>query len=324
MSVFDDAEGERRRLEGLRHAMGPLLLTALSDPDVVEAFLNPDGSLWAEKFGSMSVIGEMSVSDANVFLRQVASSLPGQELVGGNAIVEGELPLDGSRFEGVMPPIVERPAFNIRKKASKVYPLSDYVRAGILPFDVAEMLRASIIGEENILVVGGTGSGKTTFCNALLHTMSQEVPDTRMLVMEDVRELQCSLRNSVFMRTCESANMQRLSKVMMRMRPDRICAGEVRGGEALELLKAWNTGHPGGLCTVHANSAYKGLTRLDQLVGEVSRSSQRVLIGEAVQIAVFMARTSTGRRVKEVIRVHRYDPISQEFEHDMLYEYRGR
>lgn len=320
-----DGDGvESRRLEGLRHAMGPMLLAALSDPDVVEVFLNPDGKLWAEKFGSMAIIGEMSISDANVFLRQVASSLPGQELVGGNAIIEGELPLDGSRFEGVVPPIVERPAFNIRKKASKVYPLAEYVRNGILPFDVAEMLRASIIGEENILVVGGTGSGKTTFCNALLHTMAQEVPDIRMLVMEDVRELQCSLVNSVFMRTCESANMQRLSKVMMRMRPDRICAGEVRGGEALELLKAWNTGHPGGLCTVHANSAYKGLTRLDQLVGEVSLSSQRVLIGEAVQIAVFMARTATGRRVKEVIRVHGYNPVTQEFEHEMLYEFRGR
>ena len=189
MAAVDDAEAERRRLEGLRHAMGPVLLAALSDPDVVEVFLNPDGLVWAEKFGSMAVIGEMSVSDANVFLRQVASSLPGQELVNGNAIVEGELPLDGSRFAGAVPPIVERPTFNIRKKASKVYPLSEYVRNGVLPFDVAEMLRASIVGEENILVVGGTGSGKTTFCNALLHTMSEVVPDIRMLIMEDVREV---------------------------------------------------------------------------------------------------------------------------------------
>lgn len=324
MSAFDDAEGERRRLEGLRHAMGPLLLAAMADPDVVEVFLNPDGLLWAEKFGVMSVIGEMSERDSSVFLRQVASSLPGQELVGGNAIVEGELPLDGSRFAGVVPPIVERPTFNIRKKASQIFPLSEYVRLGILPFDVAEILRASIINRENILVVGGTGSGKTTFCNALLHTMAEEVPDVRMLIMEDTRELQCALLNKTFYRTCPSADMRRLTHLIMRARPDRICAGEVRGGEALELLKAWNTGHPGGLCTVHANSAYKGLTRLDQLVGEVSRSSQRVLIGEAVQIAVFMARTATGRRVKEVIRVHRYDPINQDFKHEMLYEFRGR
>lgn len=319
MVVSAEEELRLRRLEGLRHAMGPVVLGALEDPDVVEVFLNPDGTLWAEKFGSMAVIGKMSVDDANAFLRQVASSLSGQDLSRENAIVEGELPLDGSRFEGVAAPIVERPAFNIRKKASKVYPLSEYVAKEILPFFVAEQLRSAIINEENILVVGGTGSGKTTFCNALLDTMSEVVPDVRMLIMEDTRELQCTLRNSVFLRTYEHANMQRLVKVMMRMRPDRICAGEVRGGEALELLKAWNTGHPGGLCTIHANSAYKGLTRLDQLVGEVSMTSQRVLIGEAVQVAVFMCRTPKGRRVKEVIRVKGYDPLEQRFEHEVLY-----
>lgn len=321
MTGYNDAhELEERRLESLRHAMGPLALGALADPDVVEVFLNCDGTLWAEKFGSMETIGEMSVVDASVLLRQVASTLQGQDLTYENAIVEGELPLDGHRFEGIMPPIVERPAFNIRKKASKVYPLSEYVAKGILPFAIAEMLRKAIKDEQNILVVGGTGSGKTTFCNALLDVMAEVVPETRMLIMEDVRELQCPLKNKVILRSYEHADLRRLSRVLMRMRPDRISVGEIRaGGVALEVLKAWNTGHPGGLCTIHANSAYKGLTRLDQLLGEVSATPQRELIGEAVQIVVFMSRVLRGRRVKEVIRVHGYDSVSQKFDHEVLF-----
>ncbi len=314
-----EEELHERTLEGLRYSMGPLVLRALTDPDVVEVFINDDGLLWEEKFGSMSVIGEMSVDNANAFLRQVASSL-GQTLSYENAIVEGELPLDGSRFEGVAAPIVERPIFNIRKKATRVYPLAEYVQKDILPFAISEMLRAAIINQENILVVGGTGSGKTTFCNALLDTMAQVVPDVRMLIMEDVRELQCPLKNKSFLRSYAHANLQRLSTVLMRLRPDRISVGEIRtGGVAMEVLKAWNTGHPGGLCTIHANSAYKGLTRLDQLLGEVSVTSQRLLIGEAVQVVVFMCRTDKGRRVKEVLRVNGYDPLEQRFMVDTLY-----
>lgn len=321
-SMGDQARCElhERRMEQLRHAMGPMVLAALEDSDVVEVFLNPDGRLWSEKFGEMAVIGEMSVSDANALLRQVASSLPGQDLSYENAIVEGELPLGGHRFEGVVEPVVERPAFNIRKKASRVYPLSEYVAKGILPFPIAEMLRESIRAAENILVVGGTGSGKTTFCNALLHAMSEEAPRVRMLIMEDTQELQCQLENKVFLRSYEHADMQKLSRVLMRMRPDRISVGEIRtGAVALEVLKAWNTGHPGGLCTIHANSAYKGLTRLDQLIGEVSAASQRELIGEAVQMVVFMHRTAKGRRVEQVLRVRGYDVEAKRFEVETLY-----
>lgn len=310
-----------RELEGLRHALGPLVLGALEDPDVVEVFRNPDGSLWAEKFGEMGVIGEMTTDDANALLRQVASSLNGQDLCYENAFVEGELPLDGSRFEGVAVPVVETPAFNIRKKAARVYPLTDYVAKNILPFSIAEMLREAVRDHKNILVVGGTGSGKTTFCNALLHAMAEEDPATRMLIMEDVRELQSMLKNVVFMRSYKHADLQRLSHAAMRMRPDRISVGEIRaGGVALEVTKAWNTGHPGGICTIHADSAYKGLTRMDQLMGEVSAASQRELIGEAVQVVVYVCRTPSGRRVKEVIRVHGYDVEARRFVVDVLYQ----
>ena len=316
-----ERELRERALVGLRHDMGPVVLEALNDPDVVEVFLNDDGTLWAEKFGEMKVIGEMSEDAANLFLRQVASHFPGQSLCYQNPFVEGELPLDGSRFEGVTWPVVERPIFNIRKKASRVYPLSEYVAKGILPFGVSEMLRSSIIDAHNILVVGGTGSGKTTFCNALLHTLAEVAPACRMLIMEDVRELQCALRNKSFLRSYEHASLRKLSTVLMRMRPDRISVGEIRSGEvAIEVLKAWNTGHPGGFCTIHANSAYEGLDRLDEMLGEVSAASQARLIGRAVQVAVFMCRTPKGRRVKEVLRVNGYDVVRQKFDVKVVYE----
>ncbi|MGS0741431.1 P-type conjugative transfer ATPase TrbB [Glaciimonas sp. GG7] len=325
MTVTEGISDElhERRLESLRYAMGPVMLDYLLRPDVVEIFLNPDGLLWAEEFGKMFVIGEMSPTNAMIFLRQVASSLD-QKVWKENAIIEGELLLDGSRFEGIAPPIVDQVAFNIRKKASRVYTLSEYVKHSILPFSIAEMLRDAIAGQDNILVVGGTGSGKTTFCNAILHEMNDICPAARVLLMEDTRELQCSLRNKVPMRSYEFASMQRLLKAIMRLRPDRIVVGEVRGMEALALLKAWNTGHPGGLCTVHANSALKGLYRLDQLISEVSATPQRTLIGEAVQISVFLARTNEGRRVKEVVRIHGYNESTNKYEHEMLYQYAAR
>lgn len=302
-----------RRLDGLRFALGDLVLGALEDPDVVEVMLNDDGSLWVEKFGSMSRVGELSADDGMAILSQVSSALNDQ-LTKQNPFVEGELPLDGSRFEGVAPPVTERPIFAIRKKATRIYTLNDYVRTTVLTFAQAEMLRRAIRTRQNILVIGGTGSGKTTFCNALLHELSVLCPDVRMLILEDTRELQCSLANKVFLRATEWTTLARISMAVNRLRPDRISVGEVRdGGPALAMLKLWNTGHPGGLATVHANSAYGGLTRMDQLIQEVSTNPQRILIGEAVNVAVFLKRTAQGRRIEEIVRVKGYDPVEQRF-----------
>lgn len=302
-----------RRLDGLRFALGDLVLAALDDPDVVEVMLNDDGSLWVEKFGSMVRVGSLSADDGMAILSQVSSAL-NDELTKQNPFVEGELPLDGSRFEGVAPPVTEFPIFAIRKKATRIYTVDDYVRTGVLTFVQAETLRKAIRGRQNILVIGGTGSGKTTFCNALLHELSVLCPDVRMLILEDTRELQCSLANRVFLRATEWTTLARISLAVNRLRPDRISVGEVRdGGPALALLKLWNTGHPGGLATVHANSAYGGLTRMDQLIQEVSANPQRVLIGEAVHFAVFLKRTAHGRKIEEIVRVKGYDPVGQGF-----------
>lgn len=308
-----DAELNERRMDSLRYALGHIVLEALADPDVVEVMLNDDGRLWVEKRGQMSSVGRMSFADGMAILSQVSTALQ-RELTYQNPFVEGELPLDGSRFEGVAPPVTKGPVFAIRKMATRIFTLDDYVRDRVLSFRQAETLRTSISGKQNILVIGGTGTGKTTFCNALLHETSVLCPDVRMLILQDVLELQCALENVVFMRSTRWTTLGDLSLAVNRLRPDRISVGEVRaGGPALEMLKLWNTGHPGGMCTIHANSAYGGLSRLDQLVQEVSQSPQTTLIGEAVNIAVFLKRTNSGRKVEEIIRVDGYDQRNHRF-----------
>lgn len=303
----------KRRMDGLRKSLGPVIVGALADPDVVEIMLNDDGKLWIESLGKMTFSGMISASDGMTILNQVSSSLGGQ-MSKENPFVEGELPLNGERFEGIAPPVTESAIFAIRKKAIRVFTLDDYVRTGVLKFKEAEVLRVAIVGAQNILVVGGTGSGKTTFCNALLHELSVLCPAVRMLIMEDTRELQCTLENRVFLRSTEWSPLERLSLAVKRLRPDRIAVGEVRnGGPAMELLKSWTSGHPGGLSTIHANSAYGGLEKLMQFLGEVSITPQPLLIADAVNYVVFLERTNRGRRIKEILQVSGYDLVTQRF-----------
>lgn len=307
----------QRRRDSLIFAFGPVVMRAIEDPDVIEIMLNDDGKLWIESHGKgMQSHGTISASDALAILNQVASNL-NHELSVKSPVVEGELTLfNGERFQGVAPPVVMRSIFTIRKKATKVYTMMDYCRAGVMTFPQAEAIRKALVERKNILVIGGTGSGKTTFCNAMLEELAQLVPDVRMLLLEDTQELQCTLNNRVFLRASPWTSMADLSLAVNRLRPDSVTVGEVRaGGAALALLKLWNTGHPGGLATAHANSAIEGLTRIDQLIQEVSSHPQRVLIGEAVNVVVFLQKEkSTGKRkVKEIIKVNGYDEVSKRF-----------
>lgn len=300
-------ELEERRHNSLRHALGDLVLSALEDEGVVEIMLNCDSSLWIEKNGELQRIGEISVDNANSILMNVSSSIK-HVLTKETPIVSAELSLDGSRFQGMAPPVVERPVFTIRKKATSIYPLSDYVRRNIIRHKEAEYLRSAILNYQNIMVVGGTGSGKTTFCNALLNEIAILTPRDRMIIIEDTKELQCNMANRVFMRESEWTPTIDLAQSTQRMRPNRITVGEIRkGAPALELLKLWNTGHPGGMGTVHANSAYQGLTRMDQLIQEVSSNPQRELIAEAVNVCVFLKKSGHARRVEEIVEVTGYN-----------------
>ena len=294
----------RRNLDKLRREMGATIRQAMDDPAVIEVMLNPDGSVWTDKLGiGMEYLCNMSEVQALQMLGTIAHML-GTVVNYHHPKVEGEFPGDGSRVEGVIPPIVPRPVFNIRKKASAVFSLDEYVESGRAEEKDAQLLREAITARKNILVVGGTGTGKTTFTNAILNEMKLLTPQHRLVILEDTQELQCTMENFVAMRTNSDVSMQDLLKITMRQRPDRIVVGEVRGREALDMLKAWNTGHPGGVCTVHANDARAGLLRIEQLISEVSESPMRDLIAEAIDIVVFLIRDPhIGPRLSELIAV---------------------
>ena len=294
----------RRNLEKLHREMGDKILQAMGDHEIVEIMLNPDGSVWTDRMGKgMEYLCQMPEVQALQMLGTIAHML-GTSINHDRPKVEGELPGDGSRVEGVIPPIVPHPVFNIRKKASSVYPLEQYITEGRATSEDIGLLREAVISRKNILVVGGTGTGKTTFVNAIINEMKLLTPQHRLIILEDTPELQCTMENFIPMRTNSDVSMQELLKITMRQRPDRIIIGEVRGKEALDMLKAWNTGHPGGVCTVHANDARAGLLRIEQLISEVSETPMRDLVAEAIDIVVFLVRDpKIGPKVSELIAV---------------------
>lgn len=287
----------------LRRELGPLILNALENPDVIEIMLNADGRLWTDSHSAgMRCVGEMDLHTATSLLCTIASSLD-TEITREKPIVGGELLLDGNRFQGLLPPVVEAPVFAIRKKAIKVYSLRDYRQSNILSERQENCLTEAIKQRQNILVIGATGSGKTTLCNALLYEISVIDPETRIAIIEDTLELQCAVENQIGLRTSDTVGMVDLLRSCLRLRPDRIAVGEVRGAEALALLKAWNTGHAGGVATVHANSAMAGLMRLEQLIQEAGVVPSPAMIAESVNVLVSIQRTSAGRRVEQILKV---------------------
>ncbi|MFL5161099.1 MAG: P-type conjugative transfer ATPase TrbB [Microvirga sp.] len=297
-------ETRRRLARKLREELGELICRALDDPKVIEILLNCDGALFIERLGEpmTKVCHGFDPKQAEAIIGTIASSLS-TVCTRESPILSGEMPILGARFQGMLPPIVSRPTFSIRKKASSVFPLEAYVEQGIMTAGQAAILREAVHNRENILVVGGTGTGKTTLANALIREMERLTPDHRLVIIEDTAEIQCSSENRVFLRTSDTVSMNMLLKATMRLRPDRIIVGEVRDGAALTLLKSWNTGHPGGLATVHANDARTALTRMEQLIAEVSERPMPHLLAEAINVVVSIQRTETSRRIGELVAV---------------------
>ena len=297
-------EATSRGARMLRTALGPAIALFLEDPEVVEVMLNPDGRLWIDRLaGGLVDTGErLAPNDGERIVRLVAHHV-GTEVHPGSPRVSAELPETGERFEGLLPPVVAAPAFAIRKPAVAVFTLDDYVAAGIMRAEQAETLRAAVADRRNILVAGGTSTGKTTLTNALLAEVAKTTD--RVVLIEDTRELQCKAPNLVALRTKDGvASLSDLVRSALRLRPDRIPIGEVRGAEALDLLKAWGTGHPGGIATIHAGSAFGALTRLEQLIQEVVVTVPRALIAEAVNVIVFIAGRGRARRVEDIVQVN--------------------
>ena len=284
----------------LRTAMGPAIATALADPAVIEVMVNPDGRLWIDRHGEGRIdTGEaLGGAETERIIRLVASHI-GQECHRERPVVSAELPETGERFEGLLPPVSPAPCFAIRKPAHVLYRLDDYVEARIMTPLQAKALAEAVASAKNIVVVGGTSSGKTTLVNALLAGVA--AGGDRVILIEDTRELHCAAEDCVSLRTKPGvASLADLVRSTLRLRPDRIIVGEVRGAEALDMLKAWNTGHPGGITTLHANSAHAGLYRLEQLIQEAVVTVPRRLIADAIDIVVFLKGRGSGRRVETV------------------------
>lgn len=301
------SEASSRGARMLRTALGGEIAAWLEDPSVIEVMLNPDGRLWIDRLGEGLGATErtMSAADGERIVRLVAHHV-GTEVHGGAPRVSAELPEGGERFEGLLPPVVAAPSFAIRKPAVAVFTLDDYVAAGIIASRQADALAAAVAARRNILVAGGTSTGKTTLTNALLVEVASSTD--RVILIEDTRELQCAAPNLVSLRTKDGvASLSDLVRSALRLRPDRIPIGEVRGAEALDLLKAWGTGHPGGIGTIHAGTALGTLRRLEQLIQESVVTVPRALIAETIDVIAVLVRDGTGRRLAELAEVRPLD-----------------
>jgi P-type conjugative transfer ATPase TrbB len=333
-------EEQRQRFEAkLKRELGETLLRHLADARMEDIVLNPDSTLWVKRIGEDFVASsEMPAAQAASALNTIAA-WKGTSLNHERPILETELPLDGSRFEGLVSPIVRRPVFAIRLRPRRIFTLEEYESAGILtgkddPLNKlrsresfldsirgmkhGEIIRRALANKRNILVVGATGSGKTTFLNACFDALRHLAPNDRIISIEDTTELQCSVRNYVDLRAAGNVSMLDCLRACMRLKPSRIAVGEVRGAEAHTLLKAWNTGHPGGIATIHANDAISGLTRLETLVAEATAAPQQSLIAEAVDLVVFVdeeVNLKAGRKVREVVLVSGYEGGRYRTEH---------
>lgn len=309
MSQVFSLAGRSRSVAMLRTAMGPAIARHLSDPSVIEVMLNPDGRLWIDRLADgMADTGEtISPEDAERIVRLVAHHV-GAEVHAEAPRVSAELPT-GERFEGLLPPVVTASSFAIRKPAVAVFTLDDYVAAGIMTAGQADYLRAAVVARKNVLVVGGTSTGKTTLVNALLSEVAKT--GDRVVLIEDTRELQCMAPNLIALRTREGViTLSDLVRSGLRLRPDRIPIGEVRGAEALDLVKAWGTGHPGGIGTLHAGSVLAALYRLEQLIQEAVVTVPRAMIAETIDVIAVLSGRGMARRLSELAEIDGLDPTT--------------
>jgi P-type conjugative transfer ATPase TrbB len=302
--------------EKLRREFGPGVCNLLADPDVIEIIANPDGVVWCDRYST-----GMTRTDTVLTDTQIESAIGTVAALHDHVVhaaaprIKAELPLDGSRFQGLLRP-VSPPTFVIRKHVSQVIPLSQQVQQGTVTPEQADILETAIRHRQNIVIVGATLSGKTVLADSLMDSMCMIFgPSLRLVVIEDTYELRCSAPNVVHLHTCDTVDLRTLVQDTLRLRPDRIIVGEVRGAEALDLLKALSTGHPGGVTTVHANSAKEALDRLESLIEEAGVPPNRRMIADTVNIIVMMERAgSRAWKVQDIVRCTGWDGHTYEFQ----------
>lgn len=290
----------------LNISLGKEVVEYLTNDDVIEIYVNDDNKLWIDTLSAGRKYTGIEVNPQStknvIFL--VASSVD-TEVNPVNPIISAELPGTGNRFEGSIPPVVKNPTFNIRKKAIKIFSLQDYVDSGIMTENQYNVICEAVKKRENILVAGGTGSGKTTLCNAIIKEIAQY--EERIVIIEDTQELQCSCQDKTFLKTSDTVDERALLKSTLRRRPDRIIIGEIRDGAALNLLKAWNTGHPGGVSTIHANSALDALGQLESYISEVSLLPQQKTISKVINLVINIKKEGLKRVISEIVKVEGLD-----------------
>lgn len=303
MSAAVQPIGVLRRRSALERALGRGVAAALEADDVVEALVNEDGAVWIDRVGRglERTPHVLSAHDRETAIRLIAHEA-GLTIGEDRPQLAAILPETAARVQAMLPPLTRAPVLAIRKRPRLIYRLNDYVREGIAAESAADRLAKAVAEKSNIVVAGGTGSGKTTLLNALL--AEPGFTQSRVVILEDTAELQCAGANVVQLLTKVSAptvGMRDLVQMTLRLRPDRIVVGEVRDGAALEVLKAWNTGHPGGLLTLHANSAADALTRLEDLCMEARAQPAKRLIEAAIDMVVLIARTARGRAITDIV-----------------------
>ena len=307
--MITDEKIKSRTLQQIELDLGVETLNLIDDPKVVEIMLNSDGKLWVEKLGE-GMVNYATMPEANALsLLQTVASFHGKIISSDVPILECEFPLDGSRFTGQVYPCVPRPTFTLRKKAISIFSLQNYVDNGVMTERQKYVICQTVKEHKNILVIGGTGSGKTTLVNAVIGEMVNQFPNERVVIIEDTGEIQCAASNYVQFHTTKNVTMTDLLKTTLRMRPDRILVGEVRGKEALDLLMAWNTGHSGGAATVHANNCNLALERIAMLISMNQDYPKPIepLIASAVNIIIHISRAQNGREIKQIMQVNGFE-----------------
>ena len=323
------ASRKGRALEKLKRDLGQEFLQKFLNPNLLEVMCNPneDGSssiFWEEQGQDMVYDPEMSKRFNSSRAESVIKTIAGyynKTVNEADPILESQFPIDGSRFTGIMPPVTTTPSFTIRKRPNRVFTLDEYVANGIMTEQQKAIIQQAITNKSNMLVIGGTGSGKTTLVNGIIWEMTVQHPNERIYISEDTGEIRCDSPNKVHVYTTMSADLTKLVRTALRFRPDRIVVGEVRGAEALDLLDTWNTGHPGGVATVHANSAVLGLERLEGLItrNPFHPTEIRQLIAQVVNIIIFISKDrNTGRKIREIIKINGYNHHDKSFNFEYL------
>jgi len=300
----------------------------IRDEEISDILVNGPDQVFIEKFGEMQKVPGVTLTEKSlqVAIRNIARVL-GDDISEEKPILDARLP-DGSRVTAIIPPCsVNGTSLAIRKFQSKLYGPQDLVRIGTLTAELLLQLQTAVELRKNILISGPGGTGKTTLLTALSNFIG---PEERLIVIEETAEIQIEKNNLVRLEArreqtgIPAISIRELLKATLRLRPDRIIVGEVRGGEAFDLLQALNTGHSGSLSTIHANSAAQAISRFATCVLmagiDLPYRVIRQNIGESLDMVIQLQRQAGKRAVAEVLKIKRYVPAEDYYEFETLYQ----